>query len=338
MDQPFGYENHLNTAFGGHEMGHCLGLDHAHCAGVVDPAPNWDYCDTWDIMGAPGFAFYNSASKFSWSGPGLNAGNLSRLGWIRDDRIYTARGSRTRGETITLAALSRPEAKGYLMARIVTPDRIFVIEYRQRDRWDRGLADDAVVVHELRSPFILGQNNWKWCSKCQGLAYAGFGAGPCPAKGVHDHSGSGDYGLLHDTSDFKGQHHWRWCNKCQGLTFAGAGPGNCPAGGFHDLSRSFDYLLFQDDKSFPGQNNWRWCKKCKGLAFAGAPASPGTCPAEGKHDHSVSSDYTLLNFGADEPFLLKSITTGQRWADLFRGVSAVVDRINPSSYTATVII
>src|SRR5260370_15370290 len=66
MDQPFGYENHLNTAFGGHEMGHCLGLDHAHCAGVVDPAPNWDYCDTWDIMGANGIAFYNSASKFSW--------------------------------------------------------------------------------------------------------------------------------------------------------------------------------------------------------------------------------------------------------------------------------
>lgn len=330
------YENHLDTAFGAHEMGHCFGMQHAHCAGKAPKAEGGDYCDPWDLMG-DNRTFNNSASRFGRSGSGLNAGNLSRLGWIPEDRIYTASGSRSRGETITLAALSQPEAKGYLMARIISPDRIFTVEYRQRTRWDRGLMGDAVVVHELRTPYTLGQNNWKWCGKCLGLAYAGFGAGPCPAGEVHDHSGSSDYGLVHDTSDFKGQNNWRWCNKCQGLAFAGAGEGNCPAGGVHDLSRSYDYLLLTDS-SFPGQNNWRWCKKCKGLAFAGAPTSPGICPAGGKHDHSASGDYTLLNFGTDEPFLLRSITTGQRWADLFRGVGAVVDRIDTSAYAATVTI
>ena len=341
---PFSYVDHLSAAFGAHEMGHCFGMQHAHCAvspvvvekGVVKPAPNSDYCDPWDLMG-DNRTFNNSASRFNWSGSGLSAGNLARLGWIPDDRIYTASAARTRGETVTLAALSEPDAKGHLMARIVTPDRIFTVEYRQRTRWDRGLADDAVVIHELRSPYTLGQNNWRWCGKCQGLAYAGFGPGPCPATGVHDHSGSGDYGLLHDTSDFKGQNSWRWCNKCQGLAFAGAGTGNCPAGGVHDLSRSYDYLLLNHN-TFPGQNNWRWCKKCKGLAFAGAPTSPGTCPAGEKHDHSASGDYTLLSFVDAEPFLLKSITAGQRWADLFRGVGAVVDRIDTSSYAAMVTI
>ena len=38
------------------------------------------------------------------------------------------------------------------------------------------------------------QDNWRWCNKCQGLAYAGnLSLGACPAGGTHDHSGSGNY-------------------------------------------------------------------------------------------------------------------------------------------------
>jgi hypothetical protein len=139
-------------------------------------------------------------------------------------------------------------------------------------------------------------------------------------------------------SDFKGQNNWRWCSKCQGLAFAGIGPGRCTAGGTHDQSRSYDYALTIGNTDMSGQNNWKWCKKCQGMAYGGAPSGPGNCPAGGSHDHSESGDYTLPNFGADEPFLLNSIKTGQRWADLLRGVSAVVDRIDTGSYTATVII
>jgi CubicO group peptidase (beta-lactamase class C family) len=38
------------------------------------------------------------------------------------------------------------------------------------------------------------QDNWRWCRKCQVLAYAGgLSPGACQAGGVHDHTGSGDY-------------------------------------------------------------------------------------------------------------------------------------------------
>ena len=39
------------------------------------------------------------------------------------------------------------------------------------------------------------EENWRWCNKCQGLAYAGDPAklGACKAGGQHDHAGSGNY-------------------------------------------------------------------------------------------------------------------------------------------------
>jgi hypothetical protein len=39
------------------------------------------------------------------------------------------------------------------------------------------------------------QDNWRWCNKCQSLAYAGDASslGACPAGGQHDHAGSGNY-------------------------------------------------------------------------------------------------------------------------------------------------
>jgi CubicO group peptidase (beta-lactamase class C family) len=39
------------------------------------------------------------------------------------------------------------------------------------------------------------QDNWRWCKKCQVLAYAGnpSSVGACGAGGQHDHTGSGDY-------------------------------------------------------------------------------------------------------------------------------------------------
>ena len=115
----------------------------------------------------------------------------------------------------------------------------------------------------------MGQDKWRWCSKCQGLAYAGFGLGRCPAGGMHNHSGSWNYTLMHDTSSMpldgterkmdrlissgmrhglestenKGQRDWRWCSKCQGLAYAGnAAKGPCPAGGEHN-QKSWNYTL-----------------------------------------------------------------------------------------------
>ena len=71
-----------------------------------------------------------------------------------------------------------------------------------------------------------GQDKWKWCNKCQSLAYAGFGdgtfSGICPADGLHhNHDRSFNYVLHHDTQTQNGQDNWKWCNKCAILVFAG---------------------------------------------------------------------------------------------------------------------
>ena len=90
------------------------------------------------------------------------------------------------------------------------------------------------------------QDNWRWCNKCQGLAFAGFPSqGACPAGGLHNHFLSGDYVLIQDVPVGGGQQdNWRWCNKCQALAFAGIpSPGACPAGGLHNHFLSGDYVL-----------------------------------------------------------------------------------------------
>jgi hypothetical protein len=338
----FGFESHLNVGFTAHEMGHTFGLGHAHCAGItpIDGHPETDYCDPWDLMGR-GPNFSDATHPFSPVGPELSAVDAYRFGWIPAARIFTAPKAPAPAASVRLAAVSEPGADGHLMARIVRPGHVFTIEYRQRSRWDHNLADDVVVIHELRSPFTVGhQDNWRWCKKCEGLAYAGFDPGPCPAGGRHDHSASGFYGLMFAPSAFSTeprQNKWRWCNRCQGLAYAGFGPGPCPAGGLHLQTSSLDYSLILNSSSVPGQNNWRWCRKCQGLAFAGSPA-PGLCTAGGRHDHTGSGDYTLPNFGADEPFLLRSCRAGESWMNFETGTMVVVDRIDPIAGTATVTI
>jgi hypothetical protein len=37
------------------------------------------------------------------------------------------------------------------------------------------------------------RENWRWCKKCQVLAFAGNTSKACAAGGVHDYSASGDY-------------------------------------------------------------------------------------------------------------------------------------------------
>jgi hypothetical protein len=117
------------------------------------------------------------------------------------------------------------------------------------------------------------QDNWRWCSHCQGLSFAsGLSLGTCQAGGVHNHTGSGNYLLVQNSPAAPGQHNWRWCKKCQQLSF-GFAVGICPAGGLHDHSGSGEYALMVDSPGAPGQHNWRWCKKCQVLAFAGSAGS-----------------------------------------------------------------
>jgi len=142
------------------------------------------------------------------------------------------------------------------------------------------------------------QKGWRWCRKCQGLAFSGHGNGVCAADGfAHNFSQSGAYALWLGDSEANGQSNWRWCRKCQGLGFAGHNYGICPSGGTHDYSGSGDYVLSTGEQTRRSQADWRWCQKCQGLAFGGH--GPGHCPAGGVHDHKASGNYTL--FFEDSP-------------------------------------
>ncbi len=70
------------------------------------------------------------------------------------------------------------------------------------------IADDYAHEHIcshnysliLNPPFfpLNGQVNWRWCNKCQMLFFGGNPPTRCPAGGVHDSGGSGNYVLMKD--------------------------------------------------------------------------------------------------------------------------------------------
>jgi hypothetical protein len=98
------------------------------------------------------------------------------------------------------------------------------------------------VAHDERDGRSHAQSGWRWCRKCQGMAFSEHGAGHCPAGGGHDMSASDRYVALVEPN--LGQTGWRWCRKCQGMHYAGAsGRGSCPAGGEHDVASSGPYVV-----------------------------------------------------------------------------------------------
>jgi hypothetical protein len=90
------------------------------------------YGDKFDAMGT-GFA---ATGSFGFITPGLNALFLDRLGWLSPSRVASFNGvgdsSFPWSQTITLAALNRPEANGYLALRITANGKTAVFEFRSR--------------------------------------------------------------------------------------------------------------------------------------------------------------------------------------------------------------
>ena len=161
---------------------------------------------------------------------------------------------------------------------------------RQRANW---CLNNAFATHP---GFTIGadgvpQAAWRWCNKCQGLAFAGAGQiGRCPAGGAHNHGGSWNYTLIHG-SYAAGQNGWQWCHKCQGLSFSkNPSQGACPAGGLHDHGGSWDYSMLPGGSHSLCQSGWKWCDKCQGMAYA--PSGVAHCPAGGGH-HFPGGEYSL---------------------------------------------
>jgi len=128
------------TAFAAHEVGHGLGMAHS-----FDAYNHCEYCDPWDLMSALNTKQFNSLNYPS-GGPGLNVPNLLRMGWIPANRI-TSYHIGDPDTTFTLAALSHPLGNVPLTVEIPDFPFLFTVEYRQRDGWDAGIPDDAVILH-----------------------------------------------------------------------------------------------------------------------------------------------------------------------------------------------
>lgn len=76
--------------------------------------------------------------------------------------------------------------------------------------------------------------------------------GHFPAGGWHDHTGSGDYILLHDVNPPSSQAQWRRCSKCQSLAWDGYSiclGGDSDSGHPH-IGSSF-YCLTQNEPNTP---------------------------------------------------------------------------------------
>lgn len=189
--------NSFNTTFSGHETGHCLGLAHSWSAN-----PDTEYGDSFDIMSAMRVrSFTDKYPPGSDAGPGLNAPALCKLGWLAADRIFDIVAGSS-AVSVSLASLNRPENQGSLMVRIHSPNHIYTVELRQDSGWDAGIGSDTVLIHELRSCYAIGQRDWRWCRKCQALAWNG--QAQCPAGSLHNYAGSMNYRIVDNDPSFPG--------------------------------------------------------------------------------------------------------------------------------------
>lgn len=143
-----------------HEMGHCFGLNHSWRA-----YPDVVYGDTWDMMSAMAVHLNFDGNYGSPAGPGLCAQNLRLLGCMMEPRILRPDKNQPR-QVVKLAALSEPQARGYLMVEIPpfhlgrTQDVGYTVEFRAQSGWDKSIPGETVLVHEVRNgtPFLVLPN------------------------------------------------------------------------------------------------------------------------------------------------------------------------------------
>ena len=149
-----------NLFFYAHEMGHTLGFYHSF-SDDTNFQSNWwadfgQYDNEWDIMGKDKYAFpFFGADK---AGPGMNGYNLRVKGWLPDSEVTLLVSGllffNTISGTFPLTSLSVRDGIGKKLLTIlrVNKDRLYTVELRTPDNWDRGIPQPVVLIHELKRP------------------------------------------------------------------------------------------------------------------------------------------------------------------------------------------
>ncbi|PWU06453.1 MAG: hypothetical protein C5B51_12240 [Terriglobia bacterium] len=138
------------------EVGHALGL--ATHSRAVSSGPGVDYMDPFCIMS--GMTFGNVPTgdvtfqgAFGTSGPGLCAPYIAKMGWLDSHRIASVAapdGRTPRPTAVRLSALGDQNPANPQAAVFDLPPGRYFVEYRAGG-WDRGLRQNAIVVHQYRA-------------------------------------------------------------------------------------------------------------------------------------------------------------------------------------------
>jgi hypothetical protein len=170
-----------------HEFGHGVGLNHSWSNDVTWKDISWagggEYDNPWDLMSAAN-VYVDPTMAFGGGPPDLDAHHLDELGWMPKSRIQTLGVDGILSRTITLAALTHPEASGYLLARIPfdANDRFhyYTVEYRTPDGWDAGIPAKIVMINEVKN-----NNSYYQTTLIRQLgSFAGTGNGP-PVQSIN---------------------------------------------------------------------------------------------------------------------------------------------------------
>ncbi len=133
------------------EVGHGYDLDHSRS--VANPT---DYQNPFCIMSGLTFGGTNPTfqDRFGQSGPGLCSPYVFKAGWLSESRIarVTSNGRYPASTKLILSPLgeTNPRHPQVAVFGLNTPQEVtYFVEYRSGG-WDRGLRQNAVVIHQLR--------------------------------------------------------------------------------------------------------------------------------------------------------------------------------------------
>jgi len=164
-----------------HEFGHGVGLNHSWSNDITWKDASWsgggEYDNPWDLMSAAN-VYVDPTNVFGGGPPDLDAHHLDEMGWLPKSRILTLGVDGILSRKVTLAALTHPEASGYLVARVPfdANDRFhyYTVEYRTPDGWDSGIPASIVMINEIQN-----NNSYYQTTLIRQLgSYAGTGNGP----------------------------------------------------------------------------------------------------------------------------------------------------------------